>query len=362
MHSGIARVAGRAQGIQAMSGADRLDARLEEAQHAAVFTWSEEREPHAERRREMLSKYPEIKRLYGPCPRTKYICFALVAVQVLVAYALRDASWWWILLVAYAFGGLVNQALLLAIHELSHNLAFHRPWQNRLFAVFINLPVGVPVAETFRYYHLLHHVHQGDERLDTDLTTELEGRLVQGRLRKTLWLAGQGIAYALRPLVVHPKKPSAAEIGNVLVQIAFNVAIFYFWGLKALAYLPISSLIVMGLHPIAGHYISEHYVFRAGQETYSYYGPLNRLTWNVGYHNEHHDFPFIPGSRLAALRRIAPEFYENLLHHTSWTATLWHYLTRPSLGGYSRIKRRHASISRSNPVAENPTAPPAFPS
>ena len=312
-----------------------------------AFRWSETTEPHAERRREMLGKYPEIKELYGPCASTKYVCTALVLIQIATAYALRDASWLVIVLVAYAFGGVVNQALLLAIHELSHNLAFRAPWQNRLFAVFVNLPVGVPVAETFRYYHLLHHVHQGDERLDTDLPTDLERRLVQGRFGKLLWLFGQGFAYALRPLVVHPKKPSVAEIANFVVQVAFNVAIFHFWGLKALVYLPLGSLIVMGLHPVAGHYISEHYVFREGQETYSYYGPLNRLTFNVGYHNEHHDFPYIPGSRLAQLRRLAPEFYASLHHHSSWTRTLFDFVTRPSLGGHSRIKRRNRVLPAS---------------
>jgi sphingolipid delta-4 desaturase len=306
---------------------------------AIAFSWSEAREPHAARRREMLEKYPAIAQLYGPSASTKYVCTALVLSQVGAAYALRDAPWWLVIVAAYLFGGVVNQALLLAIHELSHNLAFHRPWHNRLFALFVNLPVGVPVAETFRHYHLLHHVHQGDERLDTDLPTELEGRLVRGPVSKTVWLAFQGLAYALRPLFVCPKKPSAAELANLGVQLAFNAVIFYFWGVKALAYLPIGSLIVMGLHPVAGHYISEHYVFRAGQETYSYYGPLNRLTFNVGYHNEHHDFPYIPGSRLARLRAMAPEFYAPLFHHTSWTRVLWQYVTRRELGAYSRIKR-----------------------
>jgi sphingolipid delta-4 desaturase len=313
--------------------------RLAEAERG--FDWSEREEPHAERRRAMLEKYPAIKHLYGPCWRTKYICTALVASQLVAAYLLRDAPWLVIVLVAYAFGGLVNQALLLAIHELSHNLAFAKPWHNRIFGLFINLPIGVPVAETFRYYHLLHHVHQGDERLDTDLPTNLERRLVQGRIGKFIWLFGQGFAYALRPLVVHPKKPSAAEVLNFALQIGFNVAIFYFWGAKAFLYLPLSALIVMGLHPVAGHYISEHYVFREGQETYSYYGPMNRLTWNVGYHNEHHDFPYIAGSRLAELRRLAPEFYRDLFHHDSWTKTLWDFLTKPDLGGHSRIKRHH---------------------
>jgi sphingolipid 4-desaturase/C4-monooxygenase len=309
------------------------------------FSWSPEREPHADRRRRLLERYPQIKELYGPCGRTKYVCTALVLIQLGLAFALRDAPWWAILLVAYAVGGVINQALLLAIHELSHNLAFKKQWHNRVFAVFINLPVGAPVAETFRYYHLLHHTHQGDERLDTDLPTELEGRLLRNPLTKLLWLSCQGLAYALRPLFVHPKKPTGAEAGNLLVQLAFNVAVYYWLGGKALAYLPISSLIVMGLHPIAGHYISEHYVFRAGQETYSYYGPLNALAFNVGYHNEHHDFPYIPGSRLARLRALAPEFYDTLHFHTSWTVTLWHFVTRPSLGGYSRIKRRRGTAA-----------------
>lgn len=34
------------------------------------------------------------------------------------------------------------------------------------------------------------------------------------------------------------------------------------------------------------------------------YGIWNLFTYNVGHHNEHHDFPRIPGSRLPALRAM----------------------------------------------------------
>jgi sphingolipid delta-4 desaturase len=288
----------------------------------------------------MLRKYPEIRELFGPCPRTKYVCTALVAAQLLAAWSLRDSPFWLVLCVAYGFGGVVNHALLLAIHELSHNLAFERPLYNRLFALFVNLPIGLPAAATFRHYHLLHHAHQGEDGIDTDLPTELEGRLLRTRPRKAVWMALQALFYAVRPLVVLPKRPDRWEVANLVLQVSFDALVLYFWGWTALLYLPLSSLVGMGLHPVAGHFLSEHYTFERGQETYSYYGPLNRVTFNVGYHNEHHDFPYIPGSRLPRLRKIAPEFYDTLHAHGSWTRVIWRYVMDRTLGGYSRVKRR----------------------
>ena len=303
------------------------------------FFWSSAPEPHAARRRELLARYPEVKALYGPCWKTKYYCVALVVVQLGLCWLLRDASWWLVVAVAYGIGGVINQVLLLAIHELSHNLAFARPLHNRLFGLFVNLPIGLPVAAAFREYHLLHHTEQGTDGVDTDIPTRWEARWIKGRAAKVVWLALQGFAYALRPLCMLPLKPNRWLIVNVLAQVGFDILVYYAWGPKALVYLPLSALLVMGLHPIAGHYIAEHYVTRAGQETYSYYGPLNMLTFNVGYHNEHHDFSYIAGSRLPELRRLAPEFYEPLAHYSSWTKVLWDYAMSPHLAATSRVKR-----------------------
>ena len=42
-------------------------------------------------------------------------------------------------------------------------------------------------------------------------------------------------------------------------QIAFDCAIYYFFGGKAIFYLVFGTLLGMGLHPMAGHFIAEHY-------------------------------------------------------------------------------------------------------
>lgn len=80
-------------------------------------------------------------------------------------------------------------------------------------------------------------------------------------------------------------------------------------------------------------------------ETCSYYGPLNLITFNVGYHVEHHDFPSIPGTRLPQVRKIAPEYYDSLCHHTSWTQAIFTYIVDPRVGPFARVKRPHKPLN-----------------
>ncbi|KAJ3680351.1 hypothetical protein LUZ60_016629 [Juncus effusus] len=318
-----------------MEGEDR-----EERVMATDFFWSYTDEPHASRRRQILSQYPQIKELFGPDPWALVKIAAVVTLQLWTAAFLSNASWLKILTISYFFGSFLNHNLFLAIHELSHNLAFSTPTYNKLLGIFANLPVGVPMSITFQKYHLEHHRFQGVDGIDMDIPSYAETHAVKNVFTKSVWVTLQLFFYALRPLFIKPKPPGFWEFVNLFVQLSLDFTMVKFYGWKALGYLILSTFVGGGLHPMAGHFISEHYVFNPDQETYSYYGPLNLMTWNVGYHNEHHDFPRIPGHKLYKVREIAPEFYDGLKSYKSWSQVIYMYIMDKSVGPFSRMKRK----------------------
>lgn len=135
---------------------------------------------------------------------------------------------------------------------------------------------------------------------------------------------------------------------NVIAVLGFDALLVYFFGWRPLVYLILSSFFAGSLHPCAAHFIAEHYLMNdvqpnsvqsLAQETTSYYGWLNVFCYNVGYHNEHHDFPSVPWTRLPALRALAPEFYDTLPRHESWPYVTYRFITDPRIGMWSRAKR-----------------------
>ena len=231
------------------------------------FIWSETKEPHARRRKEILGKHPEVKKLYGHCTKAKYWITFSVLVQFLLAYLLRDQSWLLIFIAAYTVGGVINHSLLLGMHELSHNLVFKKSERNIWFSFFANLPTAIPSAATFRKYHLEHHKYQGHEDIDSDIPSQWEVVVFKGRLMKTIWLIVQPLFYAIRPLFLRPKPPGKYEVINFTIQITFNVLVYVLLGPKVLFYFLLATLLSTGL-PYDGSFISEHYVFKGEQETY----------------------------------------------------------------------------------------------
>jgi sphingolipid delta-4 desaturase len=116
------------------------------------FFWTYTEEPHRSRRQAIIKAHPEVTKLCGPEPLTKWLVLFVVSLQVYCAYVLRNTHplSWQFITTAYIIGATANQNLFLAIHEISHNLAFKTGASNRILAVFANLPIGIPYSASFR--------------------------------------------------------------------------------------------------------------------------------------------------------------------------------------------------------------------
>lgn len=322
-------------------------------------------EPHVARTKAILKAHPEVRELFGKVPSTAFFVYGIVLAQVLIAFALRESPWWAVALVAYCVGAFANHALFVLIHECAHNLIYKSSNANRMLGIVANIPIVFPAAIGFRNFHLIHHRHQGELEYDADLSGPKEAGWVGNSVfRKMLW----SFFFFVVEGVIRPTRVKRVKVldGWTLINLLFLIAFFTAFFLagatgKAFTYLCFSTVFGIGLHPLGARWIQEHYVFKPGQETYSYYGALNWVSFNVGHHNEHHDFVSIPWMRLPKLRAMAPEFYNTLYYHTSWTKLMFRFL-RGEVNLFSRVIRpdRNAEIVRGGASAEslNASFPP----
>lgn len=150
----------------------------------------------------------------------------------------------------------------------------------------------------------------------------------------------QILFYALRPTFVRTQTLTSWHVLNILAILSSDYVIYTIFGPTPLVYFLFSSFFAGSLHPCAGHFIAEHYLWDGqDQETYSYYGWWNIVAYNVGYHNEHHDFPSVPWTRLPKLRKLAPEYYDELPAHPSWPMVIVNFIRDPEVGIFARAKR-----------------------
>ena len=309
--------------------------------------------PHLGWARALLKAHPEIRKLMVRNPWTALIALSIVVFQTGIAFAMGKLGmhyWWLSLIIAYFVGAFANHANYVIIHDATHNLIFRRKSWNKFVAALADLPNLNPGAMGFGVYHLKHHSHQGDYEWDADLANHWEARLVSNKsYRKAIWLA-------LFPFFQLTRPPRLKAITmwdrwfcvNFVCAIAYDILIVYFCGWSGFLYLAFSFIFSVGLHPVGARWIQEHYTNDPEQETYSYYGPINRLCLNMGYHNEHHDLPSIPWNNLPRLRAMAPEFYDTLKYHPSWTRLLFQFIFDKRYSLFSRIER----LKETEPAAE----------
>jgi sphingolipid 4-desaturase/C4-monooxygenase len=298
-------------------------------------------EPHRGRARALAARNPSVRNLLGPNPWTGLLAFVLAIAHTGAAAIAGHAPWWAAIAGAWIGGAFFAQALYAIEHECAHDLAARGRTANRVVALIANLPLVVPIAIAYGHYHRMHHRHQGDPRRDPDLPGPAETALARaGVLGKLAWHVTFPIWQTLRTMRMRSPSERGWLAANIAAQVLFGSALWLAFGPVSLLYLGASLYFTTALHPISARLFQEHHVVREGQETYSYYGPLNSVALNIGYHNEHHDFPGIAWHRLPALRKLAPEIYDReLTSHRSWTALFVRFFVDDRLGPLARIVR-----------------------
>jgi len=298
-------------------------------------------EPHRIRTKEILKEFPDMRKLIGKNPVTIFAIIGLVGFQLVLCWLLADQSWWLVVGAAYILGAFADHALFVMIHECAHRLIFKSPAANRWSGILANVPLIFPSSVSFEKYHIKHHSFQGIHELDGDLPNYWEAKLINNFfIGKVIWLLFYPFFQLFRFPRLQEIKPFNKWVAlNWFVQIAVIVAISLLFGTKAVIFLILSFFFSVGLHPLGARWVQEHYLTNGEQETYSYYGPFNKVAFNVGYHNEHHDFPSVPWNKLPQIRKDAPAFYNSLAYHTSWTKLFFRFLFDREISLYSRIVR-----------------------
>jgi len=306
------------------------------------FVHSSKQEPHRLRTRQILKEHPEVRNLIGKNKYTIFAIIGLVTFQVVLSWLVSAQSWWIVFGAAYLLGAFADHSLFVMIHECAHHLLFKSRAANRLAGILSNLPQIFPSSVSFERYHIKHHSFQGVHELDADLPNRWEAKLINNYfIGKVIWLLFYPLFQVFRISRLREIKPFDKWVAlNWLAEIAFTAGIWYAFGPKAIVYLLASFFFSVGLHPLGARWIQEHYLTHdEEQETFSYYGVLNVVAFNVGYHNEHHDIMNIPGRFLPRYYKITKEFYEHLDSTRSWTRMFYDFITQSRLGADKRYVR-----------------------
>lgn len=311
---------------------------------------------HLERKKAILKAHPEVKQLYGQNPLSIVVLAATFVLHSYYAYHFSQYSWLTIFLATYTVGAWMSFILQVIGHEGTHRLISKTPFVNKFVALVAFLPIfNGPFGTLWMYEHMWHHNVVVDKSLRygvqsnppvkkavltlvfiaiINLMMALSASALGVAMLVTIPLGVIGLrsskypkTFPLPPYSRFPQTLNGWTFMNIVACVVFNVAGFYFIGLKGMSYFFLSALWMNGLHPLGMRQVQEHYFVKRGQPTYSVYPIGHALTLNIGHHVEHHDFATIPWTSLPALRKLAPEYYDkDLYSYKTYVHVLFEFL------------------------------------
>lgn len=142
------------------------------------------------------------------------------------------------------------------IHDFTHWAGHPNMYVNKVFGILCNIPMGLPSAISFGKYHNDHHNYLGEPGKDPDLPTGIEAFICRNAFCKFMFLILLTFVYALRPVIIMPKKIGIDDAINIIIICCTNTLIYKFWGPGALLYTLLGSYLSIGPHPAAMHVIA----------------------------------------------------------------------------------------------------------
>jgi len=323
------------------------------------YTLPEQGSWHLERKRAILRDHPEVKELFGNNPFTALLLVAVLPIHIYFSFFFSEFSWPIYLLASYTLGAWLAFVLQVIGHDGTHRLVFKNGPLNRLVAIFAFLPLFLgPFGTFWMFEHMWHHNVVVDKSFRY-------GPQQNGPIKKAiysaLFIVVVNIVFAINaaklgvkillnlpnkfsgksdwvpegfvvpPYTRFPQALNGWTGFNILCCFLYNVLLIAFGGFYPFFYQFFASMAMNGLHPLGMRQVQEHYFLVKGQPTNSVYTSWHTIFLNIGHHNEHHDFANIPWNRLPKLTAIAPEYYLNLKHYTSYTQVLVEFFTNPGI-------------------------------
>jgi sphingolipid 4-desaturase/C4-monooxygenase len=308
---------------------------------------------HSRRRKMILHAHPEIRKL-KPLPGLAYSAMMLILILLhlgvggaIAVYTGAGPNWLWAIALSATMGAFFAYALQQLTHEICHT-SYRR--LNRGLVLLGDFIVGTTGPCYFSYYfhlHITHHAKTGDVG-DPDI--RFHGHwsvppkwLARSRVRRFVWLTLVSLftfeILILEHLVGRVPQPGRLSIRNKALVAAlvgkygFMLATFWLGGVWCFLYFRLAAGFSLGAfgHPYAGFWLMQHAATsRNGfQPTLSYAGSRLWHWLNLGelYHVEHHDFPWVPFTKIGAVRQIAPEYYRCLYVVPSVWRLIWGWMS-----------------------------------
>ncbi len=294
--------------------------------------------------RELLRRHPQARALVGPDWRSALAIPVLLALHWGMAWAVSGTGVLWTFMAAFFFGQLVLHSAGGLLHDTAHRLVFRAAGPKLAFDLSLELVLASFGRQlTYQHEHVTsHHRYMGEYERDyehedvcallarRDYTARHPGRQRAVTLAILVlhllpfgflvsdwvvpWFYERATGRRARDLqrripATRPRQWEKALF--ITVSLAVNAGLFFVLDFWAWLYHNWALSIFLGKFGVTnlGQSLSEHVGDDLQVPTRSYYGWMNTILFNTGYHNEHHTLASVPWSRLPALRRLAPELF-----------------------------------------------------